>query len=119
LIVSLGWLTTAAAFCAPAARPAGNKAILVLTQGNGRQRSFIEFTSGLQQNLTTNLHQPLMVYIENLDFEHSSSPDYRRAIIDWLRTKYRDSSWMPSSPKTNRRPTSPPIPRPAPAPSSD
>jgi two-component system, cell cycle sensor histidine kinase and response regulator CckA len=88
LIVSLGWLATAAAYGAPAAPPAENKSILVLTQGNGRQRSFIEFTSGLQQGLTTNLHQPVVVYIENLDIEHFSGLDYRRAIVEWLRTKY-------------------------------
>ena len=73
----------------PAARAADGKTILVMTQGNGRQRSFIEFTAGLQQNLTTNFHEPVVIYIENLDFQHFNSPDYERVIINWLRIKYQ------------------------------
>jgi len=88
LIAGLGWFTTRTAFCAPAQTPE-KQAILVLTQGNGRQRSFIEFTAGLQENLTTNLQRPVVFYIENLDFEHFSSPDYRQEIVEWLRVKYR------------------------------
>jgi two-component system, cell cycle sensor histidine kinase and response regulator CckA len=88
LFAGLGWLIATAANAAPGSPSVEKKSILVLTQGNGRQRSFIEFTSGLQQGLITNLHQPVMVYIENLDFEHFSNLDYRRAIVEWLRIKY-------------------------------
>jgi PAS domain S-box-containing protein len=84
----LGWLAIATTQAAPVVRPVEKKSILVLTQGNGRQRSFIEFTAGLQQNLKTNLHQPVVVYIENLDFEHFSSTAYRQSILEWLRIKY-------------------------------
>jgi len=72
----------------PSARAADEKTVLVMTQGNGRQRSFIEFTAGLQQNLMTNLQGPVVVYVENLDFQHFSNPDYQSEIVKWLRVKY-------------------------------
>jgi two-component system, cell cycle sensor histidine kinase and response regulator CckA len=89
LVVGLAWLTLAAAGSVRAALPVEKKSILVLTQGNGRQQSFIEFTAGMQQNLATNLHQPVVVYIENLDLQHFNNPDYLSAIVEWLRVKYR------------------------------
>jgi len=83
------WLIIAAIlFCFPA-RSADKKSVLVMTQGNGRQQSFIEFTAGLQRNLATNFHSPAVVYIENLDLQHFNSTDYRQEIIEWLRVKYQ------------------------------
>src|ERR1035437_6575385 len=64
----------------PSARAADGVKVLVMTQGNGRQRSFIEFTAGLQQNLMTNLPVPVEVFTENLDFQHFGSPDYERVM---------------------------------------
>jgi len=85
LLAGLVWLLASPLFAGAGER----KSVLVLTQGNGRQRSFIEFTGGLQKDLTARLGEPAVFYIENLDFEHFGSPDYRREIVDWLRVKYR------------------------------
>jgi PAS domain S-box-containing protein len=74
---------------APPVRAADEKSVLVLTQGNGRQPSVIEFTSGFQQVLATNFPGTVVVYIENLDLQHFNSPDYRREIAEWLRVKYQ------------------------------
>jgi PAS domain S-box-containing protein len=87
--LAIGLFTAAALLFTAPARAADKKSVLVLTQGNGRQQSFIEFTAGLQQNLATNFHGPVTVYIENLDLQHFNSPDYRREIIEWLRVKYQ------------------------------
>jgi len=88
LVAGWGWFTAAALAASPAP-PADKKSILLLTQGNGRQPNLIEFMSGFQQNLATNLPGTVTVYIENLDVQQFDSPDYRREIIDWLRVKYR------------------------------
>jgi two-component system, cell cycle sensor histidine kinase and response regulator CckA len=84
-----GWIAIAAVLYAYSARAADRKTVLVMTQGNGRQQSFVEFTAGLQRNLATNFHAPPVVYIENLDLQHFNSPDYRQEIIEWLRVKYQ------------------------------
>ncbi len=76
-------------FSSPLAQAEDIKSFLVLSQGNGRQPSIIEFTSGFQQTLATNFHGKLAVYIENLDLQHFNGPNYRREIAEWLRIKYR------------------------------
>jgi PAS domain S-box-containing protein len=83
-----GWFTLAAVLLILPVRAADKKSVLVVTQGNGRQQSFVEFTAGLQRNLATNLPLPAVVYIENLDLQHFDSPEYRQEIMEWLRVKY-------------------------------
>src|ERR1035441_9545828 len=73
LAFGLGLFAAAVMLFTPPARAADKKSVLVLTQGNGRQQSFIEFTAGLQQNLATNFHGPVVVYIENLDLQDRKS----------------------------------------------
>ncbi len=85
---ALGVFAAAATFFSPPANAADEKAVLVLTQGNGRQPHLVEFMSGFQQTLTTNLRKSVTVYIENLDFQHFNSPEYHREIVEWLRVKY-------------------------------
>lgn len=89
LAFGLGLFLAATTLFAPAADKTDSKSILVLTEGNGRQQSFIEFTAGLQQSLATNLQGPVVFYIENLDLQHFNSSDYIGAIIEWLRVKYQ------------------------------
>jgi hypothetical protein len=77
-------------FVTPSRKRGERKSVLVLTQGNGRQQSFIEFTAGLQQTLAANLPKPPVFYIENLDMQNFNSPDHLDALIEWLRIKYQD-----------------------------
>jgi PAS domain S-box-containing protein len=87
----LGWGLLLVALPATAVDPvpAGKaRTVLVLAQGNGRQPNLIEFMSGFQHTLETNFSATADVDIENLDFEHFDSPEYRHEIIEWLRAKY-------------------------------
>jgi PAS domain S-box-containing protein len=87
--LALGLFTAVAMFFTSPARAAEEKSVLVLSQGNGRQPSIIEFMSAFQQSLATNFQGTVVVYIENLDLQQFNSPDYRREIAKWLRVKYQ------------------------------
>ncbi|MGA2242832.1 MAG: PAS domain-containing protein [Verrucomicrobiota bacterium] len=87
--LAFGLFTAVAMLFTAPARAAVEKSVLVLSQGNGRQPSVIEFTSGFQQALATNFHGTVVVYIENLDLQQFNSPDYRREVAKWLRVKYQ------------------------------
>ena len=87
--LAFGLFTAVAMLFTSPARAADEKSVLVLSQGNGRQPSIIEFTSGFQLALATNFPGTVVVYIENLDLQQFNSPDYRREIAEWLRVKYQ------------------------------
>jgi PAS domain S-box-containing protein len=88
--LALGWIIITTVLLTSLARAEDKKSFLILSQGNGRQPSIIEFTSGFQQTLATNFSgSTVAVYIENLDLQHFNGPNYRREIAEWLRIKYR------------------------------
>ena len=93
--LAFGLFTAGAMLFTTPARAADEKSVLVLSQGNGRQPSIIEFTSGFQLALATNFPGTVVVYIENLDLQQLTARITAVKLPNGFASNTRGASWTP------------------------
>jgi signal transduction histidine kinase len=66
------------------------RSILVLDQAEVTSPFYYAIYSGLRSSVTADRTKPISVYVESLDLDRLTGPDYEASLTSHLRTKYKD-----------------------------